>query len=574
MIEFNVNSAKNNDDSSSWANLLPREEANLSKSDKVALYAFTVAATALFGPEAGIIAQWWGEGGGLWVGNAILSVLPEGWKAKGGYTWIDSVIEPGRARAIDVDRTIERAARDAYRLLLEEKGLVNPNDRTPDKLLWKNVRKGIQGTEYLKFSEYARDKARELGYGTFRDVYLGKGAYIKLWSEEECRKLQGGSISYLPYCVKLQGISNRPDKGEPERVAKAYAFALNTYRLQPKMEGLRQALHEAERAIDALPATYRMPHIVPSTPTQPNASPSWIDDSVSPGWIGGESEIADAINRDLNQLDSELMLSGLIDCVNSTADAPAPWSTYRDAWPDWYNTEEAIPDDILSRYRYVVDTFRGAFTECANGGTQPALPIPPGPSTGKMTDADARAVLLRIWATTTGEEASLPELQIAQAIGRFEGRYGFKSDGTQHNNWGGVQCAKGPPCAPDCFEYGDTHGDGTAYRWCLRRYPTPDAGASDMVRLITIKRPSVWAAMRMGDAGLVASEMRRTGYHETAVGKYRDAIVSNAKSIAKALGEPLQTKKTGTATNKGTIVPIVAVALIATLALSKKGRKR
>lgn len=129
-----------------------------------------------------------------------------------------------------------------------------------------------------------------------------------------------------------------------------------------------------------------------------------------------------------------------------------------------------------------------------------------------------------------------------QAIGRFEGYYGFASSPQGwygSNNWGAIQCGHAAPCGDDCFEAGDHSATGVPYRTCFRRYPTPDAGAAALVHEL-YRRPSVVPPLRQGDALGVATAMRQTGYHETAPEKYGAAIARNAQAIASSLGEPLQ----------------------------------
>lgn len=157
------------------------------------------------------------------------------------------------------------------------------------------------------------------------------------------------------------------------------------------------------------------------------------------------------------------------------------------------------------------------------------------------TDQWARDVVLEAWALEhPGTEPTLGEAQTIQAVGRFEGSYGLATRPAAwvgSNNWGAVQCGHGAPCGDSCFETRDTHADGSEYHWCYKRYPSAVDGARDVVRLLTTKRPTVWDAMRAGDADGVAGQMRATGYHETAVPTYAERIAHNAHELADALGE-------------------------------------
>ena len=158
------------------------------------------------------------------------------------------------------------------------------------------------------------------------------------------------------------------------------------------------------------------------------------------------------------------------------------------------------------------------------------------------TDQWAREVVLDAWAAQhPGLEPTLAEIQAIQAVGRFEGSYGLATRPAAwvgSHNWGAVQCGHGAPCGDHCFETQDSHADGTVYRWCYKRYPSAVDGAADVVRLLTDKRPTVWAAMRAGSADDIAGQMRETGYHETPAPKYAERISANARELAEALGEP------------------------------------
>jgi hypothetical protein len=152
-----------------------------------------------------------------------------------------------------------------------------------------------------------------------------------------------------------------------------------------------------------------------------------------------------------------------------------------------------------------------------------------------MADSEARAVLIAAFAQR-GIAPNLHATQAVQAIGRFEGNYGYAFGGA--NNWGAVQCTSPPPCPPTCVELTDTHADGTKYQWCYRRYPTPVDGAADLVREL-YRRDGVPEALALGDARLIAERMRAAGYFEAPAERYAKTIAGNAETIARNIGEPL-----------------------------------
>lgn len=162
-----------------------------------------------------------------------------------------------------------------------------------------------------------------------------------------------------------------------------------------------------------------------------------------------------------------------------------------------------------------------------------------------MSDAEARAVLQQAFAARGLPPPSLSELQGVGAIGRFEGRYGSAFGGA--NNWGAVQCVGKPPCDPaKCVEAGDSHADGSKYRACFRKYPTPVDGAADLIREL-YRRPGVPEAMRAGDATAVARAMRAARYFEAPESQYAKGIELNAAAIAQSIGEPVAMKRGGVA---------------------------
>jgi hypothetical protein len=210
---------------------------------------------------------------------------------------------------------------------------------------------------------------------------------------------------------------------------------------------------------------------------------------------------------------------------------------------------------------------------------RPAPPPPPIVQSGNV-DQRARLTLLRVWESVTGDPPTLAALQVVQAIGRHEGFYGEASKPPEwkgSHNWGAVQCGHGLPCANDCFEASDSHEDGQRYRACFKRYPSDDAGAADLVRLVTGSRPSVKKWLASGNLDAVAFEMHRTHYHETLPDRYAAALLSNAEAMTKALPEKLVVsrgglppelvaragKKSGAAKASGTGGGVFAVALAA-----------
>jgi hypothetical protein len=156
-------------------------------------------------------------------------------------------------------------------------------------------------------------------------------------------------------------------------------------------------------------------------------------------------------------------------------------------------------------------------------------------------DRWARGVLRAAYVARGLPTPTRAELQASQAVARFEGGYGLgwpSSVQPPPHNWGAIQCGHTAPCGAGCFEHGDSHADGSSYRGCFRRYPTPVDGAADLLREL-YRRPGVPEAMRAGDPAAIARAMRVSGYFEAPASRYADAIDRNAQAVASSLGEPL-----------------------------------
>lgn len=163
-----------------------------------------------------------------------------------------------------------------------------------------------------------------------------------------------------------------------------------------------------------------------------------------------------------------------------------------------------------------------------------APPIPMGPiviGQGNV-HAHARGVVLRAFREVFGRPPNEGEAQAAQLVGWLESHYGrgWRSSGVGSNNWGAIQggiasgsCSPNTPppvCAPGAgFLHGDTQpqpdGSSKHYMCCYRVYPTEEAGAADLIRVMYGgKRERVRQAAARGDLEGVSREMYDTGYYQ------------------------------------------------------------
>lgn len=144
----------------------------------------------------------------------------------------------------------------------------------------------------------------------------------------------------------------------------------------------------------------------------------------------------------------------------------------------------------------------------------------------------------------------LPEAQAIQGVGWLETRYStaWKSGGAGSNNWGAIQSGK-PPCpTATSFQNQDSNpnpdGTSTFYVICFRKYASPELGASDLVRVGYVRRPSVLAAATAGNLYGVSEALFRTIYYTgfgstvaQRIANHYKALSSAVRGIAAALSE-------------------------------------
>lgn len=150
-------------------------------------------------------------------------------------------------------------------------------------------------------------------------------------------------------------------------------------------------------------------------------------------------------------------------------------------------------------------------------------------------------------------------VQGVASVARHETGFGTffpfaKKDGFVSHNWGAQQCstvAKQGKCPDHCFPATDTsptaQGTSVPYLACFQVNPTEQAGALSLVRLMTVSRPGIGAALSTGDAQVIAQAMRDARYYEgfgrtqaERVRNYATAIERNARLNAAQAGVELE----------------------------------
>lgn len=158
-----------------------------------------------------------------------------------------------------------------------------------------------------------------------------------------------------------------------------------------------------------------------------------------------------------------------------------------------------------------------------------------------LNHAAAAEVMRAAWRAEHGRDPEPRELLFALAVAAAETSYGQGWVGKQaackgSNNWGARQLTKKEQEAgvPGC-DATDSHPDGETYPQQFKVYPSPEAGAREVVRLLTKERARTWAVMRDPEKSVLdfSDMLRRDRYyggrcpeatraHGAAVKKYGD----------------------------------------------------
>jgi hypothetical protein len=108
------------------------------------------------------------------------------------------------------------------------------------------------------------------------------------------------------------------------------------------------------------------------------------------------------------------------------------------------------------------------------------------------------------------------------------------------HNWGAMQCGakadKDGKCPEGCFPARDSSPVTGSYLGCFQVHPDADTGALAFVRLVTVSRPGIAAALPSGDARRIAEAMYEARYYEghgatveERIAGYASALLRNAQ---------------------------------------------
>lgn len=181
---------------------------------------------------------------------------------------------------------------------------------------------------------------------------------------------------------------------------------------------------------------------------------------------------------------------------------------------------------------------------------------------GGISHAEARDIMIQAFEQVMGRRPSLCERQAAQVVSLAESQYGagWGAAGAGSNNWGAVQAGV-PPCGSNSFLYTDTHpqpdGSSVPYQICFKSYPTPVAGAADVVRIF--KRMGIFDALSKNcSIDTLSRRMYEKGYYEGFGATKEDRISNHIDYITRwynimtdALNEPKVMLRSGGAKKGG-----------------------
>jgi hypothetical protein len=168
-----------------------------------------------------------------------------------------------------------------------------------------------------------------------------------------------------------------------------------------------------------------------------------------------------------------------------------------------------------------------------------------------ITHIRARAIVEDAFRSALGRNGTRTELLLAQAWGSVESSYGegWRGAGEGSHNWGAIQARADWKGAT--FVTRDTHpksdGSNEPYEYAYRAYPTPEAGAADLMRVLFTGRHSPCLEFATaGDLKGFATSLYRTGYYEgrgatdtDRIFHRRWALTAATIRIGQELNEPL-----------------------------------
>jgi hypothetical protein len=163
-----------------------------------------------------------------------------------------------------------------------------------------------------------------------------------------------------------------------------------------------------------------------------------------------------------------------------------------------------------------------------------------------ITHAEAKRIMDRLgW--TPAESLTARAVAWLESGGAPDGGYGggWNVPCKGSNNWGAVTAGRawtGATCTYRDSRWDDELGQVVEYETAFRVYPTPEAGAADMARIVL--KDNVREAIRRGDLRGVSRAMRDNAYYigtvpyEQAIDRHAARMRQAVDSITAATGEP------------------------------------
>jgi hypothetical protein len=201
--------------------------------------------------------------------------------------WVGQVIQPIRARAIDVWVVLVRAIEDSYRWLAEDLGLVGHDEELPDWLKWSDK----YGGTVRPYAE-AMDPSAHLSDDLWTWVWFKVGHQIEntvandgVWevvtlpSYQQCQQLAPDASGLWLFCVQLKIKSKANGAGAGNAIAAAIMRSLLDARLNPVGRAWAQVLDVTRQAMIQAASDHRQHRAdvlrspEPTTPAKPSRWP-------------------------------------------------------------------------------------------------------------------------------------------------------------------------------------------------------------------------------------------------------------------------------------------------------------
>lgn len=168
-----------------------------------------------------------------------------------------------------------------------------------------------------------------------------------------------------------------------------------------------------------------------------------------------------------------------------------------------------------------------------------------------LSHTEARAIICEGYQHCYSDAPTRPQAQLAQSVGYLETSYtsGWSSSipgAAESLNWGAITA--GTEWHGATFEHKDSRpdaqGNNVWYTTKFRSYPSLEAGAEDLIRVVYQQRPKVLAAATAGDSLAFSQALYDSKYYlgfgstpEERIAHHHAAVLNACRLMALEIGE-------------------------------------